>query len=353
MVATRSTVATDWGRVTDLVHERYIGFQRHPVAPLTIYNYTQKAQFARMWTPETIACRGLIVADNNTIVARPFPKFFNLEEHGPDWVPPAGDFTVSAKLDGSLGILYPAGDGLAIATRGSFTSEQARHATKVFRSRYAHLPWDCPRHTYLFEIIYPGNRIVVDYGDLDDVMLLAVLDTDTGADLPLPAWFPNHVTTYDGIADLAALKGLEEANAEGFVVRFTDGQRIKVKFAEYVRLHRLVTGVTARAIWDLLRNGGTIDELLERVPEEFAAWVRQTAREIEARGLALHDRARQVEERIRLLPTRKEQATHPDMLADRALAAIVFAMLDGKSAWPIVWKMLRPEHERPFRLDEA
>lgn len=343
----------DWDEVRRLVGERYISAQRHPTASLTIHNYTQKAQFARLWTPETIACRGLIVADNGAIATRPFPKFFNLEEHGPEWVPPAGDFTVTAKLDGSLGILYPSTDGLAIATRGSFTSEQAAHATALFRERYAGLPWDCPQHTYLFEIIYPQNRIVVDYDDYDDLVLLAVIDTDTGVDLPLPAWFPNHAPTYDGITDLATLRMLERPNEEGFVIRFSDGQRVKVKFAEYVRLHRLVTGVTARAIWDLLRNGGNFGEYLERVPEEFAAWVRQTRGGLEDQALAYYDRARTLEERVRLLPTRKDQALHPEMQADRALASLVFALLDGKAVWPLIWKMLRPEHERPFRADDA
>jgi RNA ligase len=352
-VVSEAAVDLDWGRVRELVAQRYISEQRHPTAPLTIFNYTQKAQYERVWTPETRRCRGLIVADDGTVVARPFPKFFNLEEHGPDWAPAAGDFTVTAKMDGSLGILYPSGDGLAIATRGSFTSEQARHATRILRERYSTLPWEPYRFTYLFEIIYPQNRIVVDYGDLDDLVLLAVLETATGADLPLPAWFPNRVKVYDGITEIAALRALEEANAEGFVIRFGDGQRVKVKFAEYVRLHRLVTGVTARAIWDVLRNDGSLWEMLERVPEEFAAWVNQTADRLLNEAFVIEGRAHAVYEQVRHLPTRKEQATHPAMLADRALAGIVFALLDGKPVGPLIWKQLRPEHERPFRSDEA
>lgn len=342
----------DWARVTELVAERYISYQDHPTVPLRILNYTQKAQYARMWTPETLACRGLIITNNNVIIARPFPKFFNLEEHGPDWTPPLGDFTVTAKLDGSLGILYLADNGLAIATRGSFTSEQATHATRILRERYAELPWQANHLTYLFEIIYPQNRIVVDYGALDDLVLLAVIDTATGEDLPLPAWFPNHVTVYDGITDLAALKALEQPNEEGFVIRFSDGERVKVKFAEYVRLHRLVTGVTARAIWDVLRTGGDLGGMLERVPEEFAAWVVQTATGLRNRALDMEHAACDVYEQVRGLPTRKEQATHPAMLADRSLAGIVFAMLDTKDIAPIIWRMLRPEAERPFRIDE-
>lgn len=342
----------DWEAVERQVAARYISTQRHPTAPLTILNYSQKAQYERAWTPETVASRGLIVDDQRRIVARPFPKFFNIEEHGPDWTPPAGDFTVTAKLDGSLGILYRAPDGLAIATRGSFVSDQAIHATTLLRSRYADLAWDVDRCTYLFEIIYPRNRIVVDYGALDDLVLLAVLDTQTGVDLPPPAWFPNHVTVYDDIADLAALRTREEVNAEGFVVRFANGQRVKLKFAEYVRLHRLVTGVTARAIWDVLRSGGDLAEMVGRVPEEFAVWVRQTAMGLEQQASGIECGARAVYEVVRQMPTRKDQALHPLMREHRHLAGIVFALLDGKPTRELAWKQIRPAAERPFRVED-
>jgi RNA ligase len=91
------------------------------------------------------------------------------------------------KLDGSLGILYFYDDKPYIATRGSFTSEQAERANKIFQKKYSHLHFN-KEHTYLFEIIYPENRIVVDYGAKEDLILLAVLDTETGKDLELPDW---------------------------------------------------------------------------------------------------------------------------------------------------------------------
>ncbi len=36
--------------------------------------------------------------------------------------------------------------------------------------------------TYLFEIIYPENRIVIDYGDSDDLILLSIINNETGFD---------------------------------------------------------------------------------------------------------------------------------------------------------------------------
>ncbi len=333
-------------RLQPLVDQHYVSVQKHPTLDLWIYNYTQKAQYERLWTDEILMCRGLILDASGAIVSRPFPKFFNLEEKGPDWTPPSDRFEVTQKLDGSLGIMYSADDGPMLATRGSFTSDQARHATAILRRRYNHLPWDTRSFTYLFEIIYPANRIVVDYGQLDDLILLAVLDTQSGEELALPAWFPNHVTRYDGLHDLAALKGLAEANAEGFVVRFTTGERVKVKFDEYVRLHRLVTGVTARSIWEILSHGGTLDELLERVPEEFEEWVKKTEADLRSRFAAIQEQCRTDFEQ---LSRNESRAAFAAEAKTRLYPPILFAMYDNKPYDHIIWKLIKPAAERPFK----
>jgi RNA ligase len=72
----------DINALDELVRQGYLSAQRHPAADLLIYNYTAKAQYERYWTPETIACRGLIVTPRGAVVARPFPKFFNLGVFG-------------------------------------------------------------------------------------------------------------------------------------------------------------------------------------------------------------------------------------------------------------------------------
>lgn len=81
------------------------------------------------------------------------------------------------------------------------------------------------------------------------------------------------VKRYDGIKDLQQLKEQEEENKEGFVVRFKNGFRVKMKFAEYVKLHR---GVSNVRIWEFLSEGKSFEELLEKVPDEFYNWVKNT-----------------------------------------------------------------------------
>ena len=165
----------------------YIRAKKHPTEPYTIYNYAEKTAYEKMWNPATLQCRGLIVDDNGTIVARPFPKFFNLGE--PSAVEaPTKPFRAFEKHDGSLAVAFRRLDGTVdIATRGSFESEQAIHATALLHRKYPNFDPQ-PGCTYLFEIIYPTNRIVVSYGGQDDLILLEVLDNDTGLQAIDLAW---------------------------------------------------------------------------------------------------------------------------------------------------------------------
>ena len=165
------------------IADGYISVRPHPDSrELLIYNYTAKSQYERVWTKETLACRGLIlnVPDDGEIlvVARPFNKFFNLAEL--DKIP-EGKFVAQEKMDGSLGIIYQAPDGLpSVATRGSFASEQAEWATQWLRKRpkfvAAAQSAISRNHTLLVEIIYPKNRIVIDYGELEELVLLTAID---------------------------------------------------------------------------------------------------------------------------------------------------------------------------------
>lgn len=260
----------------------YIRVQTHPQKPnLAIYNYTEKAQFDRAWTPETLTCRGLIVdLPSGEVLARPFQKFFNHDEPEAAGVDFSKRVVVTDKMDGSLGIVYHDGDGWAVATRGSFASEQAIHATRVLRERYA--GWE-PRagYTYLFEIVYPENRIVVDYGRNDNLFLLGLVDiqygetfgTRSGWDWPGPKtesfWF-------DTFAEAVAEP--PRPNAEGYVFHFLDADvRVKFKSEWYKHLHRIVTGWNERTIWELLKDGKAVSDIAENLPDEFHAWATEVA----------------------------------------------------------------------------
>jgi RNA ligase len=59
------------------------------------------------------------------------------------------------------------------------------------------------------------------------------------------------------------------ATSEGFVVRFSDGSRVKVKGAEYCRIHALVSRCTPLGVWDAFFAGDDLENIRQDLPEEF------------------------------------------------------------------------------------
>lgn len=237
--------------LNDMINKEYVNVTKHPQFPLYIYNYSKKCQFKHAWNEVTETCRGLIVDEDLNIIARPFKKFYNYEELLQMNIQiPDEEFEVYEKLDGSLGILYFWEDKAYIATRGSFTSSIALHATNILNEKYDVSLLDKSK-TYLFEIIYPEDLHIVTYKNIDDIFLLAVIDNETGIDYDISKW--NSIfkctTKYDGFNDYTKVRdAFSGKNREGFVIKFKSGFRMKLKFAEYWELHFLKSGFTEKQI---------------------------------------------------------------------------------------------------------
>lgn len=340
----------------------FIKVQRHPEFPddLAIVNYTAKAQQNYHWNSVTEQCRGLIYNPVTLqVLQRPFSKFYNYDEKQAPFIPDDTIVTAYDKLDGSLGIPYATPDGeVAIATRGSFTSDQALWATARIRSEegvYKRFKSNVVgyqgRLTDLFEIIYHDNRIVVNYHD-EGVRYLLTRDVIDGKLIYVSeSWEPYTLSapelyhgTFKGLWDLE-----ERHNAEGYVVHA--GQRmVKVKYEEYVRLHRIVTRLSERAIWEMMGgpNPDKIDDLVSRIPEEHGRWARDVAHKLMEAYIVVG--CYLVELQMQLEPikgkdireTRKLKALH---IKDESpvVKSCIFALLDGKTYDQILWNALRPK----------
>lgn len=352
----------DVSEMCRLAEQHYLTMKVHPSMPLRIVNYTAKTQYERLWTNETELCRGLMFGSDNTIVSRPFRKFFNLGET-PGQVVPDEPFTAYEKLDGSLGISYIDADGLpSLATRGSFISDQAKRGTEVLRRMLCEhdlnrLSHDCQGYTFLFEIILPENRIVVDYGGREDLVLLTVIETATG--IEMPDWAADHAYafarpktwTYDSLTDVSdATEGPDFDGQEGVVVRFKSGLRLKVKRSEYVRLHRLVTGLTPRRIWGMLKEGDPVGRLFAGTSPGFQAWARGQIDQILAQYRAIADEATAEHGRI-LATAPADRKSYAIQAAKHAHAPILFKLYDQHSPDEIIWKRVKPGAADPFRVE--
>jgi RNA ligase len=382
--------------------------QTHPKYDLTIWNYSPKVQYERLWDEITIQCRGLVTNSNGEIVARPFKKFFNYEEHKPEEIPNE-NFEVYEKMDGSLGILFYYEEELTderryniwfnnnyetgmerffdpnnlpdfdnpyyeptpktkgewiIATRGSFTSPQSIKGRELLEKYdYNRLAKD---YTYLFEIIYPENRIVCNY-DFEDLILLGMIHTKTGdevnihnddnQDIRLKNLIKNLnlkiVTLYKTWGEGYDLLKEEISNdKEGYVIRFKNGFRMKIKGEEYKRLHRILTNISNRDIWEYLKDYKPFDEILDKVPDEFYDWVKNTAD-------ALVGKYEELEKKSLIDFARIIKSCNIDDRKCFALEAlkcnnpsILFSMLDKKDYKDIIWKIIYPTYSKPFKKDE-
>jgi RNA ligase len=346
----------DWSVLNTYIDNNLIMANKHPEYDIWILNYSPKVQSKKFWDDYTLSCRGLVIDADGKILARPFRKFKNYEEHDPSEIDMSKKFEVFEKMDGSLIILfyYEARMEWIIASRGSFISEQMLEAQKMINaSIYDTLNM---RLTYLFEIIYPENRIVVDYGKRRELVLLTVIETSTGYEVPYQSVLPTYskyftvVKKYDvTINNLNDLRRVEEDNKEGFVVRFEDGFRVKVKFAEYVRLHGILTNVSNLTIWEHLKSNYNFDELLDRVPDEFYDWLQKTVNILQSQ---YNDIERNALREFQIIyhvngvterPAFAAQATKSD------LRSILFKLYDKRSYSEIIWKMIRPVYSKPFK----
>lgn len=285
----------DQHELNQLVMDNMISARMHPEAPLTILNYTHHAQASGDWSNETLRkCRGLIYNyDTREIVAVPWQKFFNYGDPNTGELRESEPVIVTDKSDGSLGILYHTPDGrIWVATRGSFTSDQALHATEWLRTRMPDLTWG-KWLTPLVEIVYPENRIVLNYGDRDTLILLGSVMTSNVDNLItyIPPestrraieWEGDVTQTFEAESLAEALALPPRENAEGVVVQFiTSGKMVKVKQEDYLRLHRILYSLSNKFIWEqIIASEGecafTLDpEIAALLPPEILEWIYAT-----------------------------------------------------------------------------
>ena len=338
--------------------------QTHPSLPLTIWNYTEKVQYEMLWDDVTIQCRGLVTDDAGSIVAKPFPKFFNYEEVIDKGVIPWDSeyIYVQEKMDGSLGILFNYKDEWIMATRGSFTSDQAIKGLEIIKRNYD-LNKFVKEVAYLCEIIYPENRIVVDYGDERIIFLGATVPELEFNWTPAKAIFKTSGIPEDDIVwskmdtlsneTFKNYQDLNHHNKEGFVIRFyPSNYRVKIKFEEYVRLHKIMTNFSTRNVWETLSNGEDILSSLVDVPDEFHAKIKVYVDELKGQFNTIENEYKWIFKTIikgldvHNVPKEKYRATFAEYALKYKHPAILFTMLDKRDYNKTIWDLIYPEYRK-------
>ena len=279
--------------IQDYLDRGLIRMQRHPELDLRILNYTIKTQWERLWDSVTIQCRGLVVDGEGNIVARCLPKFFNLHELEPLGIKiPDLPFTVMEKEDGSMIQLFRYQDKWVVSSKGSFTSDHVGWAWDILHQKHQNtldvlVANQALLHcNFVFELITPQGRIVRDYGDMEELVLLAVINQN-GKEITTIFEGRNHfisfplVKFYNGITEYKTLSKIVADDHEGFVIRFKNGFRLKIKGEEYLRLHKVITNLTSYGVWEAYCLRVPFDQFIEPFPDEMFDWINDVWQGIE------------------------------------------------------------------------
>jgi RNA ligase len=391
--------------LSQMVKEKRVSKQVHPDLPISIYNYTNRAQFMGKWSKTERVCRGLIVEDGSgLVIARGPEKFFNYGQTGAPETTLDTLVRVTKKHDGSLGIGWKYEGQYGIATRGSFMSEQAVHATSkidhIVRAQINEAGLDGT--TPIYEIVYSGNRIVLDYGDLDALMELGEVELTDGTIKYRPSDLFHEVHDKKPYIRLStALELPIPADEEGYVLdlfeQFPGGYlkstgHVKLKGEEYKILHGLLTNTNARRIWvqlaardchqlvekvaidnekeiekvwatyvghdpaDFLRvnvEKDIVETLLTNVPDEFYDWVTKKIDAINDTVSDLIIQAITLGGQVSLVDDKR--ARH-EMVKAHPLCKEILLYAEDRDLTRITlkaWKFAKPEgDDTPFRVDE-
>lgn len=229
----------------------------HPNLPLVGLNYGDAQRILRGypkgWTDALRYCRGSVFEwGNGQLIALPYPKFFNLfnHEHPEADNPPDGPFEATVKLDGHLGIVFHYADAWRLTTHGSFTSRGAKLGQAMLDKLVARGKSKAWSETSLrslnplVEIIHPSTRIRCDYHGHQGLVLTGMMNRATFTDYAyaeaakLGVELGMHVTELWTGWELPELRyevrNSKPKDREGFVIRFADGTRGKLKYKHYL-----------------------------------------------------------------------------------------------------------------------
>lgn len=317
--------------------------QDHPSLPLYIWNYSRTSQYEQIWDEITTNMRATITDHDGNVVARSFPKFFNYEELAEF---PDCPYKLYEKMDGSLILLFNYNNEWIVSSKGSFTSEQALKAKEIVKDYYL----EClPNHlTYSFELIGRSNQIVVDYGPEDRLVMLAAFNKkggeyhisefiDCGTELvtEYKIWNEDWDTIKKEISD----------KKEGYVVRFDNGYRMKIKGETYVKLHKIMTNLSTTDIWEHLKDN-KIEELLQVVPDEMDSWVKEVVKDIVIRFEDLEKEYQWIYKVISRSDGAKDRKEFAEIAIRYRHPTILFSMLDGKDYSQYIWKVIKPTYSK-------
>lgn len=309
----------DEAELQHYIDEKLINVRDHNDLPLNIYNYSKEATVNYQW-PDTIrVCRGLITDFNGIVVARPFKKFFNLEEADSTIarLDEAECLEITRKMDGMFGIHYGYNEQYGVSTRGSFNSDGAIFATNKFQKfvKYGSIHEIPQNITLIFEIIAKHLRIVKAY-DWEGLVLTGAIDIETGREYRkdeltdvwgmLNQYSKNkpwcRLVEFFDDKSVQECQEDDDKEEEGYVItgHFKESiipVKAKIKLAEYKRRHKLLTTLSPNQIHEKfarpLKEYLPVITSKESIPKEYVSWVKGLGQDYTSNFFAIYDKVKE------------------------------------------------------------
>ena len=286
-------------------------------------------------------CRGIIF-DSKTgdIIRRPFHKFFNVNEREETLdrrVDLSNGHAILEKLDGSMIAPFIVDGQLIWGTKMGAT-DVAKPVEEFVDDDYIDFAVFCISNgmTPIFEWCSRKQRIVLDYGSEDQLILTAVRNMTTGEYVKyftLSKWASEYnipiVRAFEPQTDMKAfleyVRDLEDL--EGFVVRFDDGHMLKLKCHWYIQIHKAKEAILQdRNIVELILEEH-LDDVKAHLPAEDRDRLTQFESDInKAINISVSDIRIELDSLIRNGIDRKTFATGRAQEIDGYIRPIIFRL---------------------------
>lgn len=227
-------------------------------------------------------------------------------------------------------------------TRFCWENVQTKYANRWLEKNAGSLD---PKNTYMFELIAPWNRLVLPY-EKEEMILLGFRDTAAGTDVSYA-----QMTAAAAKMGLKAVKfetrplseiSLEDPKVrdrEGFVARYSNGLRVKLKYHQYMLLHKILTGLSVKGIWETLSTNN--EPSFVNVPDEFMEWFRKQRDGLKKAYSEIEEKAKAAFSAVPPQPTRKDYAMAFQKTPE--LMPILFMMLDKYPYAEVIWDKIKPK----------
>jgi len=221
-------------------------------------------------------CRGIVFGADGKVIARRFHKFFNVNETDETLSSKINlnrPFVITEKLDGTMISPYFTASKLRYATKAGVTDNTYLVEDYISRSNIPYnefcTEWIERSFTPIFEYCGPKQPIVLSYAE-ESLRLITLRHMVTGQYIPfmslktitssagipiVNAWEPselgvdvNHLSSFT----LFEAKMKQAKNIEGFVLRFNDGDMLKIKTNWYFTLNKSLDKIrncSERHLW--------------------------------------------------------------------------------------------------------